>query len=77
MQGTSCDKKFQDLGFESLKSGRWYKRLSCMFLIMNKAAPNYLINLIPKYEAAIRTRTIFQLAIVKLTVSSILFSLLL
>ena len=27
-----------------------------MFKIMKKEAPNYLINLIPKCEAAIRTR---------------------
>ena len=55
MQGTSRDKMYQELGLESLKSRRWYKSLSCMFKIMKKA-PNLLINLIPKYEAAIRTR---------------------
>ena len=56
MQGTSCVKIYQELGLKSLKSRRWYKRLSCMFKIMKKKAPNYLINLIPKCEAAIRTR---------------------
>ena len=55
-QGTSRDKIYQELGIESLKSRRWYKRLVCMFKIMNEKAPNYLINLIPKYEPAIRTR---------------------
>ena len=56
MQGTSRDKVYQELGLETLKSGRRYKRLSCMFSIMKKEFPNYLINLIPKCEAAIRTR---------------------
>ena len=57
-----------------LKSRRWYQSLSCMFRIMNKEAPNYLINLIPKCEAAIRT---IAITIVEQAVSSILFSLLL
>ena len=56
MQGTSRDKIYQELGRESLKSRRWYKRLSCMLKIMKKEAPNYLINFISKCEAPIRTR---------------------
>ena len=56
IQGTSRDKLYQELGLESLKSRRWYKRLSCMFKIMKKEAPNYLINLIPKCEQTIRTK---------------------
>ena len=31
IQGTSRDKLYHELGLESLKSRRWYKRLSCMF----------------------------------------------
>ena len=56
IQGTSRDKRYHELGLESLKSRRWYKPLSCMFKIMKKEAPNYLINLIPKCEQTIRTR---------------------
>ena len=55
-QGTSRDKIYPELELEPLKSRRWYKCLVCMFKIMNEKAPNYLINLIPKYEPAIRTR---------------------
>ena len=55
MQGTSRDKIYQELGLESLKSRRWYKHLSCMLKIMKKEVLNYLINLIPKCEAAIST----------------------
>ena len=57
IQGTSRDRIYQELGLESLKSRKWYKRLSCMFKIMNEHAPNYLINLIPKCEKTIRTRS--------------------
>ena len=56
IQGTSRNKLYQELGLESLKSRRWYKRLSCMFKIMKKEAPYYLIDLIPKCEQTIRTR---------------------
>ena len=55
-QGTSRDNIYQELGLESLKSRRWYKRLVYMFKIMNEKAPSYLINLIPNYEPTIRTR---------------------
>ena len=53
-QGTSRDRVYAELGLESLKARRWYKRLSCMF--MNEQAPSYLINLIPKNNQIIRTR---------------------
>ena len=56
MQSTSRDKIYQKLGLESLKSRRWYKRLSCMFKIMIKEAPNYLIIFVPECETNTRTR---------------------
>ena len=56
IQGTSHDKTYQELGLESRKSKRWYKRLSCMYKIMIVEAPNYLINFVPKCETNIRTR---------------------
>ena len=56
IQGTSREKIYQEPGLESLKSRRWYKRLCCMYKIMTEKAPNYSINLIPKYDTTIRTR---------------------
>ena len=47
IQGTSRDKIYEELGLESLKARRWYKRLSCMFKMMKEEAPNYLMNLMP------------------------------
>ena len=56
IQGTSREKIYQELRSESFKARRWYKRLSCMFKIVKKEAPNYLINLIPKIQQTTRTR---------------------
>ena len=56
IKGTSREKIYLELGLESLKERRWYKRLCCMFKIMKKEAPNYLTNLIPKTQQNIVTR---------------------
>ena len=73
IQGTSRDKIYHELGFESLKSRRWYKRLTCMFKIMRNEAPDYLISLIPKRERTIKTRNChIPHTTVKRIVSSIL-----
>ena len=56
IQGTSCDKIFEELELESHKARRLYKHLSCMFKIVKEEAPNYLMNLIPKRNLTIRTR---------------------
>ena len=56
IQGTSREKIYLELGLESLKNRRRYKRLCCMFKIMNEEAPKYLTNLIPKGQQTIVTR---------------------
>ena len=56
IQGTSRKKIYQELGLESLRARRWYKRISCMFKIVKEETPNYLINLIPKIQQTTRTR---------------------
>ena len=56
IQGTSREKIYQELGLESPKSRRWYKCLCFMCKIMTEKPPNYLINLIPKYDTTIRAR---------------------
>ena len=56
IEGTSRDKLTQELGLESLKARRWYKRLCCMYKIMAEKALNYLINLISKCDPTIKTR---------------------
>ena len=36
IQGTSRKKICQELGLESLRARKWYKRLSCMFKILKE-----------------------------------------
>ena len=51
---------YEELGIESLKPRRWYRRLSCMFnkIMKEEALINfhYLLNLIPKCNQTIKTR---------------------
>ena len=56
IQGNSRGKKYQELVSGSLKSRRWYKRLSLIIQIIKEQGPNYLINLIPKYKQIIRAK---------------------
>ena len=56
IKGSSREKIYQEIGFESLKSRRWYKRLSCMFNTMNDKAPYHLKNIIPKCHQSTRLR---------------------
>ena len=48
--GTSHEKIYQELGLESLRVTSWYDRLIFMFKIVKEEAPNYLMNLIPKFQ---------------------------
>ena len=57
IQGTSRDKLNQELGLESLKTRRWYKRLCFMYKIMTEKAPNYLINLTRKCDPTFKARS--------------------
>ena len=50
-----------ELGLESLKSRRWFKRLSCMFKIMKNQAPEQLNNIIPKRKQSFNSRYIYIL----------------
>ena len=56
IQGTSREKIYKELGLELLKNTRWYKRLCCMFKIMNEEAPKDLTNILPKCQQTIATR---------------------
>ena len=47
VRGTSREKLYQELGFESLQQRRWYRKLCCLFKIINNQSPSYLFQLIP------------------------------
>ena len=47
LRGTSREKLDQELGFKSLRQRRWYRKLCCLFKIINKESPSYLFQLVP------------------------------
>ena len=46
IQGTSKVKLYKELGLQSLKSRRWFRRLCCVYKIKTFGFPSYLSNLI-------------------------------
>ena len=44
---TSTEKLYQELGFESLQQRRWYRKLCCLFKVINNQSPTYLFQLVP------------------------------
>ena len=46
--GTSQEKLFEELGFESLRHKRWYRKLCCFYKILKDQSPKHLFNIIPK-----------------------------
>ena len=47
VRGTSREKLYQELGFESLQQRRWYRKLCCLFKIINNQPLSYLFQLVP------------------------------
>ena len=46
IRGTSEEKLYQELGFETRKDRRWFGRLCCFYKILNNPAPAYLYSLL-------------------------------
>ena len=47
VKGTSREKLYQELGFESLQQRRWYRQLCCLFKIINNKSPIYIFQPVP------------------------------
>ena len=47
IRGTSIEKLYQELGFESLQQRHWCRKLCCLFKIINNQSPKYLFPLVP------------------------------
>ena len=47
VRGTSREKLYQTLRFESLQQRRWYRKLCCLFKIINNQSQRYLFQLVP------------------------------
>ena len=55
IRGTSSEKLYQELGLESLKSRRWFRKLCHFYKILNEKSPSYLFNLIPNLNRVCET----------------------
>ena len=49
-QGTSRERLYEDLGWESLSERRWARRLAAFYEIKNGLAPSYLSDHIPEHS---------------------------
>ena len=47
VRGTSREKLYQELGFESLQQKHLHRKLYCLFKIINNQSTSYLFHLIP------------------------------
>ena len=65
IRGTSTEKIYQELGLESLKSRRWFRKLCHFYKILNKKAPSYLFNLIPNFNRVHNTRLSYNIPPIK------------
>ena len=56
IRGSSREKLYQELGLESLKSRRWYRKLCLFFKLKKNKHPSYLFDMIPKVLSTRTTR---------------------
>ena len=55
-RGTSTEKIYQELGLESFKSRRWFRKFCHFYKIFSEKSPSYLFNLIPNFNRVHSTR---------------------
>ena len=65
IRGTSKEKLDQELGFESLQSRRWFRKLSLLYKILKNELRTYLYHLIPKQLTSYFTRNSENLSPIK------------
>ena len=57
IRGTSSEKLFQELGLETLKSRRWFRKLYLFYKILHIKSPSYLLKLIPENNSLYVSRS--------------------
>ena len=65
IRGTSREKLYQELGLESLRLRRWYRKLCLFYKKFKNQHPEYLFHLIPVRHAPYTTRNVHNLPIFK------------
>ena len=73
IRGTSSEKLFQELGFQSLKSRRWLNKLCLFYKIFHKKSPSYLFQVIPPNNNDYATRSSQSIKISSFTTTQIFF----
>ena len=56
MRGTLSEKLYQELGLESLKSRRWFRKICYFHKTFNEKSPSYLFDLMPNLNRVHETR---------------------
>ena len=56
IRGTSREKLYQELGFESLERRRWFRKLCNIYKLIKNESPPYHFESIPKRNTSYRTR---------------------
>ena len=65
IRGTSTEKIYQELGLESLKSRRWFRKLCHFYKIFNEQSPSHLFNLMPNFNRVHNTRLSYNIPPIK------------
>ena len=61
VRGTSKEKLYQELGFESLQHRRWFRKLCTFYKIFKNQSPRYLYELLPIKTTPHNTRSSINL----------------
>ena len=56
IRGISSEKLYQELGLESLRLRRWFRKLCNFYKILNEKSPSYLFDLIPNLNRVCESR---------------------
>ena len=56
IRGSSTEKLYDELGLESLKSRRWYRKMIFLYKVLKNESPKYLFDCIPKNNSQRVTR---------------------
>ena len=65
IRGTSTEKIYQELGLESLKYTRWFRKFYHFYKIFNEKSPSYLFNLTPNFNRVHNTRLSYNIPPIK------------
>ena len=56
IRGTSKEKLYQELGFESLKDKRWLRSLCYLYKVVSTKQPAHFCNLIPSFQRLLQNK---------------------